>query len=533
MPSLIIVDFAALTALILLLHRISTRCSPSLPPGPRRWPLIGSALDFPKKKPHEAYSAMGRHYHSDLVYLDVAGMSLLVLNSTEAANDLFVERYKLYSDRPQFTMASELVGWDFAFSTFPYGRRWREYRALFNQESSPNNLRTHQKPVLQECLNIFLQRILNEPTHFNNHIHFLFGSTMLASAYGISTNDPNNRYIELAKEAVRGATEVAIPGTYIVDVFPLLKYLPAWLPGMGFQKKAAYERRFVEGMVREPMEFVRRNMETGTAKSSMASRHLQMMQDEGSWSECKEETLRNVLGLLYAVQGSLVNAEFVAGSDTTATATKTVILALVCNPESMKKGQAAVDAVIGSDRLPNFGDESSIPYIDAFVMEVLRWRLVSPLGIAHYASKSDTYRGYYIPANTIVIGNSWAILNDPSIYGKEFDVELFRPERFLKLNLDGSETLDRSIPYPEAAFGFGRRICPGRDLAHSALWLITASLLACFNFAKAVDENGKQIHPDMDYLDGFISHPRPFQCVIRPRSRMVEDLIHQSVDGQA
>lgn len=46
----------------------------------------------------------------------------------------------------------------------------------------------------------------------------------------------------------------------------------------------------------------------------------------------------------------------------------------------MKKGQAAVDAVIGPDRLPDFGDEGNIPYVDALVMEGLRWKPVVPLG---------------------------------------------------------------------------------------------------------------------------------------------------------
>ncbi|KIK60303.1 hypothetical protein GYMLUDRAFT_43600 [Collybiopsis luxurians FD-317 M1] len=491
-----------------------------LPPGPKGWPIIGNLYDFPKEKSHVVYMEMGARYQTDLIYLNVAGMSLLVVNSEEAANDLFVARFRQYSDRPQFTMASELVGWNFAFSTFPYGKKWRDYRALLEQELAPTNLQCYQKPLTQECVNVFLHRFLDDPANFDDHVNLLFGSIVLASAYGISVNGPHNRYLELAKEALRGAAEVAIPGTYIVDVFPFLKYLPGWFPGMSFQKKAEYERQFVEGMVKDPIKFVKNEMKNGTAKSSMASRRLQKMQDEGSWSESKEEILQNALGLLFAAQ-----------SDTTATATKTFILALVGNPEILKKGQAAVDAVIGLDRLPNFNDEGKIPYVDALVMEILRWRPVSPLGVAHYTSTADIYRGYYIPANTIVIGNSWAMLNDPNTYGK--DVELFCPERFLELNSDGSETLSRSVPYPDAAFGFGRRMCPGRKVAHSALWITVASLLACFDISKVTNENGTEVDPDTEYIDGFLTYPRPFHCVIRPRSKAVEGMIRQSLEGQA
>lgn len=46
-------------------------------------------------------------------------------------------------------------------------------------------------------------------------------------------------------------------------------------------------------------------------------------------------------------------------------------------PGVQKKAQAAVDEVVGHGRLPDFQDD--IPYIDAVVREVLRWRAVLPL----------------------------------------------------------------------------------------------------------------------------------------------------------
>ncbi|KAJ7782009.1 hypothetical protein DFH07DRAFT_792297 [Mycena maculata] len=46
-------------------------------------------------------------------------------------------------------------------------------------------------------------------------------------------------------------------------------------------------------------------------------------------------------------------------------------------PDIQKKAQAAVDEVAGQDRLPDFND--NIPYVDALVREVLRWRPMIPL----------------------------------------------------------------------------------------------------------------------------------------------------------
>ena len=49
-------------------------------------------------------------------------------------------------------------------------------------------------------------------------------------------------------------------------------------------------------------------------------------------------------------------------------------------PEVQKKAQAEIDAVIGPDRLPDFQDRPSLPYINAVVKESMRWHLVAPLG---------------------------------------------------------------------------------------------------------------------------------------------------------
>ncbi|OSX57012.1 hypothetical protein POSPLADRAFT_1124885, partial [Postia placenta MAD-698-R-SB12] len=67
-------------------------------------------------------------------------------------------------------------------------------------------------------------------------------------------------------------------------------------------------------------------------------------------------------------------------------------------------------------------------------------------------------------------------------------------------------------------FGFGRRICPGRFLADSSVWLIAANLLATFDIMNARHPNGDVITPENAFLSGAVSHPKPFICTIRPRN---------------
>lgn len=53
----------------------------------------------------------------------------------------------------------------------------------------------------------------------------------------------------------------------------------------------------------------------------------------------------------------------------------------MCNyPDVQEKAQAEVDAVVGTGRFPDFNDRASLPYLNAIVLEVLRWQPVAPVG---------------------------------------------------------------------------------------------------------------------------------------------------------
>ena len=58
----------------------------------------------------------------------------------------------------------------------------------------------------------------------------------------------------------------------------------------------------------------------------------------------------------------------------------TFTLAMVKNPRVWKFAQAEIDAVIGTDRLPELEDRPSLPYVEAIIRETVRWQPVGPVG---------------------------------------------------------------------------------------------------------------------------------------------------------
>lgn len=45
------------------------------------------------------------------------------------------------------------------------------------------------------------------------------------------------------------------------------------------------------------------------------------------------------------------------------------------HPEVVKKAQAEIDEVLGSEQLPTLKDRPNLPYIDCILKEVMRWAL--------------------------------------------------------------------------------------------------------------------------------------------------------------
>ncbi|KAF9263040.1 cytochrome P450 [Marasmius fiardii PR-910] len=197
-----------------------------------------------------------------------------------------------------------------------------------------------------------------------------------------------------------------------------------------------------------------------------------------------EEVIKNCAGISFL--------------DTTVSAILSFVLAMVLNPKVQVRAQKELEEVI-----------ESLPYISAIFSETLRWNPVLPLSLPHGVVNDDVYEGYLIPAGdaTRPIFLQLAVLHDESIYGP--DTTSFNPDRFMKQ--DGKD-----LPLnPELlAFGFGRRICPGRYFAINTVWLTITYLLTGFTMAKEVDEEGKEVDLVPGYTDEALRFAIVFELLV-------------------
>ncbi|KAI1792473.1 cytochrome P450 [Ganoderma leucocontextum] len=508
-PILFVVVVLSVYVRSVLDWKIRTRGRP-LPPGPKGWPIIGNMLNMPASQSWVAYRNLAVHY-GDIIYFRVLGQPMLVLGSAATIGEFFDKHSANTSDRPRTHMVA-LVGQDMNYGVMPYGQRWRQHRRLFWQHFNMRAISVYRQTQTVTARK-FLLKLLQDPSELVVYIRYAFTATILKVLFDIDLSDDDNRYTGHIDAALEGFSQGLIP--ILVGLFPFLRYVPPWVPGAGFQEQFARWREASAAVRNVPFAHVKQAMERGDPLESVVARLLSRVPDEsdvgGATAEVKEEIIKNIS--FVAIEG---------GADTTFSAVQSVFLAMSLHPDVQRKAQAELDAVVGPRRLPEFADQASLVYVRALCKEALRWQNVTPMGIPHRTMADDELQGYFVPAGTIISVNVWACLHDPDVFE---DPDEFRPERFIR---DGK--LDVSARDPAAfAFGFGRRICPGRHFAEAGLFIIVASVLHVFDITPPLDEQCRPIKITPAQTDGLISYPVDCRCSIKPRTVGAEKLIRSSL----
>ncbi|KAJ3540047.1 hypothetical protein NMY22_g4464 [Coprinellus aureogranulatus] len=489
------------------LRRLRRSYGLPLPPGPKGYPIIGNLFEIGhRQQPWLVYSDIAKEY-GDMFMLNSLGNHVLVLSSLRRCTELMEQRSTVYSDRPYLPMlCGQMKYADYFFAQAPYTPAWRRRRRLFHQHTNPTVKHKYYHIISGEAVQL-LQDLENSPDRFRRHVQHYVNRVIFRVFYGLKIAEEDDPYILLGKWTMDGFVECSVPGTFLVDMIPALKYVPDWMPGTRWKRVAEHFRDIAHKAIQDPWDNVLENMKQGVAEPSVASKMIDDLSPVGSPSRAdEEEDARDALGVGY-----------IAGSDTTLAAVLTFVLLMAKYPEVQKKAQAEVDEVVGFGQIPSFDDFPKLVYIQAIIREVLRYVSMFRLGLPHATTEDDIYEGYVIPKGTIVVANIWHMANDPATYDNPSE---FIPERHIK---DGE--IDKDVLDPSSlVFGFGRRyaclqsVCPGRHMAIDTLFMLFSSTLSSFDIDPPKDEAGNSTLKYSFNTNGAIVSPHPYECIIKPRS---------------
>ncbi|MCJ1364085.1 hypothetical protein MMC16_003194 [Acarospora aff. strigata] len=474
-----------------------------LPPGPKGIPILGNINDMPKPGTLECHHWLQhKELYGPISSVTVLGQTMVIINDPQIAFEIMRDRSAIHSSRPGQIFSGEIVGWKNATAMSPYNDTWKIHRKNIMKVASTNVSISVFDRVQEAESAHFLLNVLDSPNDLFDHIRKEAGSVILKITYGYTAEahgrDP---FVELAAKTMQTFAEATVPGKWIVDILPFLRYLPDGCPGTGFKDTGRRMASTLRQCVDQPYEFVKQQMREKRHKTSFLS---QAIENIGSNAEMEFIHKWTALSL------------FTGGADTTVSSLMTFFLAMSAFPKVQKKAQEELDRVIGSGRLPVSADRDNLPYIMAVMKETHRWHPVAPMGLPHTSTAEDVCQGYRIPKGAMLMPNTWWFTHDPAVYPEPMT---FRPERFLETPTHKPEPDPRKF-----IFGYGRRICPGRYVADNALFITIAQFLAVFNVEKLV-ENGKVVEPEVKFEPGMISHPIPYRTSIKPRSKVHEELI--------
>ena len=470
----------ALTAVTLYLWFYNGRPK-NAPPGPWFYiPVIGNLVQI-GSNPVTSFREMRKKY-GDVFSVYMANRLVIVINGFDNMKEAFVKNSDLFTDRPSLyftkviTFGKGLLG--------SSGHVWKEQRkfTLLTLKNLGMGKDILQLKIQDEAsaLTEELAKREGKATDLRNLIGSAVCNIIVSIVFGkrFEYNDPKYvNFLEIVDE------NVLMPP--LLHFFPFLRHLPGDMFKIKHMTSGmdTVQRDLVRAAIKEHKE----NYDEDNTDDFIGAyiKEMKRKQDLG------ESTSMDNSNLCAAIQDL-----FLAGTATTTTTLRWLLLYFLHFPEVQKKCFEEIQRNVGCDRMICLEDKTKLPYVEATLMEVLRHADIGPLSLVRTVPRDTEFKGYTIPTGSLIIPNIDSVLSDLMIWG---DPEVFRPERFL----DENGRLTK--PEEWIPFLFGPRNCLGESLARMELFLFLSSMLQKFEFVTS--EEG---FPTLESKLGFTQEPQPY-----------------------
>ncbi|KAG8915144.1 hypothetical protein FRC02_004656, partial [Tulasnella sp. 418] len=445
------------------LSKIGSR-EPHLPPGPPTHPIIGNLAIIPTKKVYLTFMKWAKTY-GDVFSLKIGSQTLIIVSSFEAANEILERNAAVTSDRAPFAPALRF-GPTGNIALTPYGPGWKKMKKARSAVS-----------------------------------------VMFSTVGGVRIPFTSSPLRDKFFHIYHLINEVTEPGhTPPVDLIPILNYLPDRF-AMNWKARCDAIRQQLDDVLHVMVTGVEQRLREGRSVGC----HLELMlQNAEEWQFDRPHLLGTVVGLI------------LAGAISSASHLHWIVLLASANPDVQRKLHEELDRVVGDERSPTMEDLPHLPYLNAFIKEVHRFRPNVPLNLPHLVQEDIWYEGKLIPKGSQVLFNLWDAFRNPKYYD---DPDRFDPDRFIrspygtKPGLENHVNVEALKKIEMSPYGWGKRRCAGMPMAIETGALSAAHLFWTFEFSGYVDENGVQLKPDVDaYNVGLSSDPLPFKSNIKTRS---------------
>ncbi|CAL5428561.1 unnamed protein product [Camellia sinensis] len=473
--SVVFLHELAMAFLIFLLthffiQSLSSKSTNRLPPGPRGLPLIG-ALPLLGTMPHATLAKMAKKY-GPIIYLKI-GTSGMVVASTPASARAFLKALDTnFSNRAPNAGATHMAYRSQGLVFADYGPRWKLLRKLGNlhilgvkalEGWAP--FRTVELGHVLKAMHDLSCRgeavVVAEMLSFAmaNMIGKVVLGRRLFEKQGLESNEFKDMVVELMTKAGFFNFGDFVPSS-----------VASWLDFGGVELGTKHIRKKFD-------VFLTTMIEEHKAESYEQNKEKQDFLDVlmAEQENCRDDERLSVTN----IKAVLLNI-FTAGTDTSSSIIEWALAEMLKNPKILNQAQEEMDRVIGRNRRLEESDIPKLPYLQAICKETFRKHPSTPLNLPRVSAEACEVNGCYIPKNTRLAVNIWAIGRDPDVWENPLD---FIPERFLSgknTKIDPLGNHFELIP-----FGSGRRICAGARMGVVFVEHILGTLVHSFDWKLA------------------------------------------------
>lgn len=233
------------------------------------------------------------------------------------------------------------------------------------------------------------ERILTEVNEMIGYLQKKNGQSLYAKDIieMTSTNIINNIIFGRRFEYEQGVGELFVQIQHFIqgidfsfDIIPQVRFLPRYQRKLNLIKESLVS---IRNIIKNEIE----RCKMPEADDCFVRRYF-----EREGSACDEEqlifTVKDLLG---------------AGSDTTMQTLLWSLVALGNHPAVQDRMRAEIDGIVSRQTLPRMDDQRILPFVEATILETLRWKTLVPLSLPRETLADVRLNGYFIPAGTMVI----------------------------------------------------------------------------------------------------------------------------------
>nr|GEV64495.1 cytochrome P450 77A2-like [Tanacetum cinerariifolium] len=362
----------------------------NLPPGPPCWPIFGNLLQLASSgKPFFLYIKELIPIYGPIITLKMGARTMVILSQADLVHEALIEKGQVFATRPPENPTRIMFSCNkFSINAALYGPVWRSLRRNLVQNTLATSRFHTFREVRVNAMDKLVDRLeeavaIGGAVWVLKNARFVMLCILLTMCLGVEIDE---EMIEKIDDMMKKVLMTIHPR--LDDFLPLLR--PFFLK----QRKQAVEVREQQIALLAPLIKRRRAViDNPGTKPRFEFSYLDTLQFK----------------------------------DTTATAIEWAIAMFIESPSIQLRLYNEIKSIVG-DKKVDENDVDNMPYLNAFVKELLRKHPPSYILLTHSVTEPVKLAGYDIPVGTQVEIYLPGITEDPKIWSNP---DRFDPDRFL------------------------------------------------------------------------------------------------------